>query len=621
MIEESHNSTITGISQKAMSTLQIYLFGEPHLESQTERVAFERRKALALIAYLVLAEHRQNREVVATLLWPDLNQSRASAALRSTLHDIGVIAPGDWLYKDRTSLGIQGQSIWIDVTAFLSLLAQSRTHRHDQKMLCEECAGWLQEALSLNHGDFMAGFSLVNNPEYENWQMLQREWLRRERSYILKRLAAYYSQLNDFENALSYGTQWLVMDMLHEPAHQFLMQLYAAHGQKAQALRQYQQCVELLDTELATLPSAETEQLFVAIQSEKPFLLKNEASASEQKISVLPALPSLIVGRGQALQDIQQRLAAQNGETSQVTVVQGWPGVGKSTLVAAIAHDPATAELFPDGVLWVSLGESPSLMSELTIWAEALGIQNTKGEATLEGMTAQVKARLRNRRMLLIVDDLWQVEHLAPFNVGGQECKLIVTTRLNDIAQAIAPTAIDVYRLPVLTNTSALELLSRLAPESVVQYPNESQQLVRDLEGLPLAIQVAGRLLNSESRLGWGVGELLKELSEGAKLLDAQAPGDMVKIGQDTSPTIAALLKRSTDSLGAEVRQRFALLGLFIPKPATFDLEAIAVAWGDDDPRSTIRTLVNRGLLEPLTAGRFQMHALLVVHARSLLAE
>ena len=66
---------------------------------------------------------------------------------------------------------------------------------------------------------------------------------------------------------------------------------------------------------------------------------------------------------------------------------------------------------------------------------------------------------------------------------------------------------------------------------------------------------------------------------------------------------------------------RFALLGLFVPKPATFDLGAMAAAWDTADARPTARVLVNRGLLEPLSGGRFQMHALLVLHAKSLLKE
>jgi hypothetical protein len=196
---------------------------------------------------------------------------------------------------------------------------------------------------------------------------------------------------------------------------------------------------------------------------------------------------------------------------------------------------------------------------------------------------------------------------------------MILTSRLNEVAQALAPTAYDLYRLSVLSEDAALELLSRLTPETVTDYPRESRELVRDLEGLPLAIQVAGRLLHSEARLGWGVSNLLQELHNGATLLQAQAPGDMVKLGQENSPTITALLKRSTDSLDEDTQRGFALLGLLVPKPATFDLGAMSAAWDLPDPKPMARILVNRGLLEPVSGGRFQMHALLVLHARSLL--
>ncbi|MFN8561631.1 MAG: NB-ARC domain-containing protein [Anaerolineae bacterium] len=212
-------------------------------------------------------------------------------------------------------------------------------------------------------------------------------------------------------------------------------------------------------------------------------------------------------------------------------------------------------------------------------------------------------------------------EHAQPFRVGGQNCALVITSRLNDVASALAPTAFDLYHLPVLTDADALELLSKLTPEAVLEYPDEAQELVRDLEGLPLAVHVAGRLLHTESRLGWGIRELLAELRTGAGLLQARVPSGMIGAGRDTSPTVAALLKRSTDLLDREMRRRFAFLGLFVPKPATFDLEAMAVAWDVSDPRPVARVLVNRGLLEPVSGGRFQMHALLVLHARSLLEQ
>jgi hypothetical protein len=78
------------------------------------------------------------------------------------------------------------------------------------------------------------------------------------------------------------------------------------------------------------------------------------------------------------------------------------------------------------------------------------------------------------------------------------------------------------------------------------------------------------------------------------------------------------LLKRSTDRLDDLSRERFALLGVFAPKPATFDLKAIAAVWGVDNPRPSVRELVDRGLMEPIGGGYFQIHALLVAHARAM---
>jgi DNA-binding SARP family transcriptional activator len=601
-----------------MTDLRLFLFGEPRLEYDGSKATIHRRKGWALLAYLALAEQRQNRDVLAALLWSDLDQDHARAALRSTLSALATQFPGDWLDTDRSVLALSDQGLWIDVRAFMSLLKRSRTHKHDGASLCGECLDWLKQAVDLYSADFMEGFSIAESADYDDWQLLQREWLRRELSYALKWLATHYGEQQDFETALAYANRWLSLDLLHEAAHRMLMRLYAASGQRAEALRQYRRCVELLDAELATPPESETTELYAAIQAESALSFPARMAAVADAVSVLPARPSLVVGREQSLRDLKSRLGIGGTEMRSVTVIQGWPGVGKSTTVAALAHDREVIDQFPDGILWASLGEVPGVLNELSAWAEALGLSDPTRERKVETLNAQLQAGLRDRRMLLIIDDVWQTEHAMPFLVAGQGCAMILTSRLNDVALALAPTAFDIYRLSLLEEEAALELLGRLTPETVAEYPEAARELVRDLEGLPLAIQVAGRLLHNEARLGWGVGSLLRELHEGAALLEAAAPRDMVKIGQETSPTIAALLRRSTDALDAEMQQRFALLGLFVPKPATFDLGAMAAAWDVTDPKPYARILANRGLLEPLSSGRFQMHALLVLHARAL---
>ncbi len=254
------------------------------------------------------------------------------------------------------------------------------------------------------------------------------------------------------------------------------------------------------------------------------------------------------------------------------------------------------------------------------VWGEALHLIPPGKTPMLDELTSQLLSALSNRQVLLIVDDVWQVEHAAPFRVGGTGSVLLLSTRLNSVARALAPTSHDVYRLSVLTDEFALSLLHRLAPQVVDDHPDESLQLVRDLEGLPLALQVAGRLLHEEMHLGWGITDLLAELRAGSGLLVAPVPNDALPPHEGyTAPTVMALLKRSTDALDKDTLFRFALLSLFSSKPATFNLTALAAAWSVSDPKPTVRTLVNRGLLEPISGGRFQMHALLVLHARALL--
>lgn len=237
----------------------------------------------------------------------------------------------------------------------------------------------------------------------------------------------------------------------------------------------------------------------------------------------------------------------------------------------------------------------------------------------MEEISTKLSALLRDLRMLLIIDDVWQTEHAMPFQIGGRNCATLFTTRFQSVARQLAIPD-DIYNLEVLSDQSSLELLTKIVPKIVEQYPEACLDLVRDLEGLPLAIRVAAGLLYQEANLGWDVADLLNELREGKKILEAQAPADRADLTTQTTPTVAVLLQKSTDRLSQEVRDCFAFLGAFAPKPATFDLDDMAVVWGVTDPKPVTRQLVDRGLLEP-TQGRYQMHALLVMHAKSLLEE
>jgi hypothetical protein len=308
-----------------------------------------------------------------------------------------------------------------------------------------------------------------------------------------------------------------------------------------------------------------------------------------------------------------------------LTAIKGWPGVGKTTIASALAQDAEIKKAFPDGVLWVSLGKEPNLFSEIATWGRALGTVELLRARTLEEAQAQLTALLRDKRLLIIIDDVWQSEHAMPFIVGGRGCATLITTRLDSVASALAPSAGNIYRLKVLKDTDALKLLKELAPAVVDKYRDECTVLVKELEGLPLALQVAGRLLNTEASYGFGVVALIDELRAGAKLLESPAPADRADLVKETTPTIAALLQKSLDLLDEATKNCYAYLGVFAPKPATFEMEAMESVWKKikiEDSKTVVKTLVDRGLLEFVPEmGRYQMHALLVMLAKSLLTE
>jgi hypothetical protein len=65
-----------------VTRLTLRLFGPPRLELDGAPVETDRRKALALLAYLAVTKQSHSREALAALFWPDYDQSRACRALQ-----------------------------------------------------------------------------------------------------------------------------------------------------------------------------------------------------------------------------------------------------------------------------------------------------------------------------------------------------------------------------------------------------------------------------------------------------------------------------------------------------------------------------------------------------------
>ena len=384
------------------------------------------------------------------------------------------------------------------------------------------------------------------------------------------------------------------------------------------------QTVERLALALA-LDEQETNVLLVAASFAPQHGSEARPPVLPPALRLVPRVPSLLIGRDGDLDQLRALLGVYGRDAAQMTppcvVIHGWPGVGKTSLTAALANDQALAEAFPDGILWASLGEKPDLLAELVAWGEALKAEDIPNWKTVDIASHKIASLIKDKSILLIVDDVWETNHARPFLCVGNKGAVVTTTRHKFIASTLVPDQKSIYNLRVLNEHASVQLLAHLAPNVIQSHQASCVQLVNALEGLPLAIQVAGRLLESEGYLGFDVEDLLVELRETTKLLELQAPAEFADLLNNTTPTVASLLKRSIDRLDPHYQELFAYLGAFAPKPATFSVEAMKLAWNVTNPKPIIKLFVDRGLLEPSGQLRFQMHALLAMLARSLLKE
>ncbi|MBO0696961.1 MAG: hypothetical protein J2P46_01075, partial [Zavarzinella sp.] len=176
----------------------------------------------------------------------------------------------------------------------------------------------------------------------------------------------------------------------------------------------------------------------------RPVAPGQAAPAAEAELYGVPYAPDLFVGRADDIAALKGRLGvgeriAGMTRTQVLTAVRGWPGVGKTTVATWLARDADVRHTYPDGVLWVSLGESPSLIGELARCGRYLGSDSILGVPTVAEAAETLARLLRGKRVLMVVDDVWEPSHAAPFRQAAPaESAILVTTRQPGIADQLS---------------------------------------------------------------------------------------------------------------------------------------------------------------------------------------
>jgi tetratricopeptide (TPR) repeat protein/transcriptional regulator with XRE-family HTH domain len=356
-----------------------------------------------------------------------------------------------------------------------------------------------------------------------------------------------------------------------------------------------------------------------------PEALDSTTVASDNAHNVLfdPAIPlplsgkQQLVGRNALLAQIRQRLCTD--ENVALTALNGLPGVGKTALAIALAHDRKVQEHFCDGILWAGLGPRPNLLAQLGRWARLLGLKANEMEDmdSLEAWAVSLRSLIDRRKMLLIIDDAWQIEDALAFRVGGLHCAYLLTTRFPEVAHQFA----DEGAIPVgeLSEDDGILLLERFVPQVVETRLEEVRALVQAVGGLPLAMTLMGKYLHLQvqssqpRRLEMALARL-RSAEERLRLAQPLAPLERSpNLPSGTSLSLQAAIAISDQQLDEPAQDALRSLSVFPAKPDTFSEEAALAVTAL--PPDVLDRLSDAGLLESSGPGRYTLHQTIADYA------
>jgi DNA-binding SARP family transcriptional activator len=295
------------------------------------------RKARALLGYLALRPGQPHaRDKLATLLWGDRGDAQARTSLRQSLgvlrRTLVAAAPSTLLFEGK-NVTLNPEAVEVDAVTF-------------ERLVAAETPAALEEAVALYAGDLLEGFDPIAAP-FEEWLVAERERLRELALEALAKLLRHQSEARVPERAIQTALRLLALDPLQEPVHRTLMRLYARHGRRANALRQYQVCVEVLQRELGVEPEPETRRVYQEVLQHQAHPSSTpELSVAAPRRSrrgpprVRPEVPTLdppLIGRRTELAHLQQALDDAWGGSGRTVVVLGEAGIGKTRLLEEFA--------------------------------------------------------------------------------------------------------------------------------------------------------------------------------------------------------------------------------------------------------------------------------------------
>jgi pimeloyl-ACP methyl ester carboxylesterase/DNA-binding SARP family transcriptional activator len=242
------------------------LLGPPVLVDRDRLVPLRLRpKAIALVAYLALADCEVRRHEVARLLFPEAEGPLA--ALRWHLAHLRSAGPplvARGLRATRSALSLP---VATDVAWF---------RRGADVVMRRPGVSGAARVLALYRDDLVAGLSVSTTAEFDNWLYVAQEGLRRRFRQATVAFARWALTARRAPGAVAPLARLVTVDPYYEEGHVLLIETYEALGETGHATAAYDRYQRIVRRELAAEPQPAVARRFEAAVSPRPTLPRED---------------------------------------------------------------------------------------------------------------------------------------------------------------------------------------------------------------------------------------------------------------------------------------------------------------------------------------------------------